>query len=111
MSTNLPTGDDTTALTVNAEELRAGALEVMCYLLAAARGVFYEARLYAPYRLADGARRLIRFLDEAGVTDPEWRAIAAEIEEHAMTIITDEEAGAELIDELVLRLTAQLKDS
>lgn len=98
-----------TDMQISPEEFRARMLEVLCYLLTSARGLIYEPRLYGPLRLAEGARRLILLMDEAGLADPEWRATGEAIEHHAMQIITDEEAAKEIIDELVLRLTAQLK--
>lgn len=96
---------------MNTAELQAGILELLCYLLTSARGVIYEPRLYAPYRLVEGARRLILLMDEAGTARPEWRSVADEIERSVMRAITDEEACKRILDDLVLRLTAQLKES
>lgn len=90
-------------------ELQAGVLEILCYLLASARGVIYEARLYAPYRLAEGARRLILLMDQAGIARSDWREIAEEIERNVMPAISDEERCKQILDGLVLKLTAQLK--
>lgn len=90
-------------------ELQSGVLEILCYLLASARGVIYEPRLYAPYRLAEGARRLILLMDQAGVARPDWREIAEEIERNVMLAISDEERCKQILDGLVLKLTAQLK--
>jgi hypothetical protein len=95
--------------TLSAAELQAGVLEILCYLLASARGVIYEPRLYAPYRLADGARRLILLMDQAGIARPDWREIAGEIERNVMPAISDEERCKEILDGLVLKLTAQMK--
>lgn len=96
-------------LQISPDELRIETLELLCYLMTSARGVIYEPRLYAPYRLAEGARRLILLMDRAGLADPEWLAIAADIEGNVMQAVTDEEACKRIVDELVLRLTAQLK--
>lgn len=90
-------------------EFHAETLELLCYLLASARGVIYEPRLYAPYRLAEGARRLIVMMDRAGLANPEWREVAAEIENNVMKAIQDEEACKAILDKLVLQLTAELK--
>jgi hypothetical protein len=95
--------------TLSAAELQAGVLEILCYLLASARGVIYEPRLYAPYRLAEGARRLILLMDQAGIARPDWREIAGEIERNVMPAISDEERCKEILDGLVLKLTAQMK--
>ncbi len=100
-----------TSLNISTDELRTGTLELLCYLLASARGVIYEPRLYAPYRLAEGARRLIALMDKAGIANPEWLAIAEDIQRHVMPAITDEEATKTMLDKLVLQVTAQLKDS
>lgn len=94
---------------MSTDDVRVETLELLCYLMTSARGVIYEPRLYAPYRLAEGARRLILLMDKAGVADPEWRAVVTEIERNLMRSITDEEACKQFIDEVVLRLTAQLK--
>ena len=91
------------------DELRIGTLKLLCYLLASARGVIYEPRLYAPYRLAEAARRLILLMDDAGIAGPQWRGIAEEIERNVMRAITDEDACKSLLDTRVLRLTAELK--
>jgi hypothetical protein len=89
--------------------LRTEVLELLCYLLTAARGVIYEARLYAPYRLAEGARRLIVAMERAGIGGAQWREVAEEIERSAMRMISDEDACKRILDDLVLRLTAELK--
>jgi len=94
---------------LSAAELQAGVLEILCYLLASARGVIYEPRLYAPYRLAEGARRLILLMDQAGIARPDWREIAGEIERNVMLAISDEERCKQILDGLVLKLTAQMK--
>ena len=91
-------------------EFHEGTLELLCYLLASARGVIYEPRLYAPYRLAEGARRLILLMDGAGLASQEWRDIASEIENSVMKAIQDEEACKTILDKLVLQLTAELKN-
>lgn len=96
-------------LRISPDELRVEVLELLCYLMTSARGVIYEPRLYAPYRLAEGARRLILLMDKAGLADPEWLAIAADIEGNVMKVVTDEEACKQIVDELVLRLAGQLK--
>ena len=95
--------------TLSTAELQAGILEILCYLLASARGVIYEPRLYAPYRLAEGARRLILLMDQVGIAPPDWREIAGEIERNVMPAISDEERCKEILDGLVLKLTAQMK--
>jgi hypothetical protein len=97
-------------LRMSEDELRAGTLELLCYLMTAARGVIYEPRLYAPFRLAEGARRLILLMEAAGLNDPEWQAISEEIHQSVMPAITDEETCQAILDDLVLRLTDQLKE-
>ncbi len=92
------------------EAFHAEVLELLCYLMTAARGVIYEPRLYAPYRLAEGARRLIIVLENAGLAAPEWPELAYMIEHNMMRSITDEEACKQVIDEIVLRLARQLKE-
>ncbi len=99
-----------TSLKLSPDELRTGTLELLCYLLASARGVIYEPRLYAPYRLAEGARRLILLMDQAGIATVEWRTIADDIQRHVMNAITNEEECKTLLDKLVLQVTAQLKE-
>jgi hypothetical protein len=92
-------------------EFRSEVLELLCYLMTAARGVIYEPRLYAPYRLAEGARRLIMLLDHAGVAEPEWLEIASRIEHNVMRAISDEEACKQILDEIVIQLAGQLKEA
>lgn len=98
-----------TQLTVSEEEFREEALTLLSYLLVSARGVINEPKLYAPFRLAEGAFRFTMLLDKIGLGDPEWTEIGKDVERKLLRALTDEERHALILDELVLRVTACVK--
>jgi len=96
---------------IREEDLREQILFILCYLATSARGVLFEPRLYAPYRLLEGLNRIIGHMKEIGLSDPEWIAINEEIDQNIIKILSDEEACKLTIDNIICRLTRQLIDS
>src|SRR3972149_2368127 len=92
-------------------EVWAETLDLLCYFMAASPSPIYEPRLYAPFRLAEGAYRLIMLMEKVGISDPEWRAVGEEVERRLLRAINDEESCKRILDDIVLRLATQLKQS
>jgi nitroreductase len=91
------------------EELRIALLELMVYLVAAARGNVDEGSGYGPLRLLEGAQRVANLLDDAGLADEELRTFATEMTGQAMRITKNPDLTRQTADATLEMLTAKLE--
>jgi hypothetical protein len=88
--------------------VRARLLELAAYLASAARGNVDEATGYGPYRLLEGFMRVVRLLDELGLSHPELNNAASDVAGAAMKIIGDPELARETADKVLGVLAVQI---
>ena len=91
-------------------DVRAGLLEITIYLVAAARGNVDEPSGYGPLRLLEGAQRIVRLLDEAGLADDELRSFADQMTRKAVAITNDPVLARETADAVLEMLTPKVED-
>ena len=85
-----------------------GLFDLIGFMLTSARGLVDEPRLYGPFRLIDGVSRLCAMLEhEDTARKTVYTAIREKIEEGKFSVMTDERAFVELLDELVLMYTKE----
>lgn len=90
-------------------DLRGALLELMVYLVAAARGNVDEGGGYGPLRLLEGAQRVARLLEDAGLADEEVKQFSANVTRLAMKITKNPELTRQTADETLEMLTSKLE--
>ena len=91
------------------EEIKRTWLELFCFMTTSARGLVGEPTIYGPFRLIDSLEKIITILEEQGLTDDFLKKERKKIEENKLVLIEDEKAFVELLDELVMNFTKELK--
>lgn len=84
--------------------------ELVCFLIASARGLYGEPETYGPLRLTTGASQLIHIMQEAGLSDEALSDVARKIDDGRRTITKDREAGIDFLEELVIELAHLVKE-
>lgn len=84
-------------------------LELFCFMTASARDLVGETQAYGPFRLIDSVERIITILEKQGVADDFLKKEKKKIEENKMVVMEDEKAWVELLGELVMDFTKELK--
>jgi hypothetical protein len=83
-------------------EVEAGFTDLICYMIASARGLISEPKLYGPSRLVESTRRLIHLAEDCGMHDAHLEAVARRIEEDRLkSLLEGEEGLVRFLDELV----------
>lgn len=78
--------------------------QLLAFLITSARGCIDEPKLYGPLRLLDAATKLIEIMEEEGKCDEDILKLKELIEESIDTLMYDEEAFIESLDELTKKL-------
>lgn len=82
--------------------------DLIGFMLTSARGLVDEPRLYGPFRLVDGVSRLCALLEREDIARKTvYTSLREKIEAGKFSVMTDEKAFVELLDELVLMYTKQ----
>lgn len=103
------TREETFTKPESGDELRAALLELMVYLVTAARGNVDEGAGYGPLRLLEGAQRVARLLDDAGLADEELKNFATEMTRKAMDITKNPDLTRQTADDALEMLVAKLE--
>jgi len=90
--------------------LKDSLFELVCFLIASARGLYGEPETYGPLRLTTAASQLLRTMEEAGLSDEGLSAIAAKIDDGRRNITQDREAGIDFLEELVVELAQLVRE-
>jgi hypothetical protein len=89
-----------------------GLFELIGYLLTSARGLFDEPAEYGPFRLVEAASRLSGLLAEGGGRhEGSLRLMQRTIDEGKLSMMTDPQAFARLLDQTILEFTRLLKQA
>ncbi len=78
--------------------------QLLAFLITSARGCIDEPKLYGPLRLLDAATKLIEIMEKEGKCDEDILKLKELIEESIDTLMYDEEAFIEFLDELTKKL-------
>lgn len=93
-------------------ELKGDFLNLLAFLVTSARGCVDEPKLYGPFRLIDGASRLIGILEEAHMADEFLVEIKRKMDEGKYKYLTDamdKFAFIQFLDDLTLDFVDKLK--
>ena len=90
-------------------EIKRAWLELFCFMTSSARNCVGEPPMYGPFRLIDSVEKIITILEKQGLADDFFKKKRAKIEENKLVLVTDKEAFIELLDELVMDFTKELK--
>lgn len=91
------------------KELTKAWIELFCFMASSARGCVSEPPIYGPLRLIDSMERIITILGKQEIRNDFLDSERDKIEENKLVVMEDEEAFIELLDELVLDFTKELK--
>jgi len=85
---------------IDREQLKGIFFELLSFLIVSARNCVEEPKLYGPFRLIDGASRLIDILEKAGIEDPFFQEIKEKIEQKKYTVMGDKNQFIQFLDDL-----------
>ena len=84
--------------------------ELLSFLVSSAQLCVNEPKMYGPFRLIDGASRMLGFVTGSGESDdeflPEFKAF---IDDRKLSMMTDEEGYIEFLQEASRRTARQMK--
>jgi len=87
-------------------------LDLIGYLTTSARGIIQEPQLYGPFRLIEGASRICGFLEKQEGANTQFLARLREtIDKGKFSVMFDVDAFTAMLDETVLLVARQLKES
>jgi hypothetical protein len=86
------------------DAVRQSLLELAAYFAAAARGNLEEAATYGPFRLLEGAQRVIRAMQQLDLSEAELDAWCDSVTTHAIALSTDSDRLAASADRLLASL-------
>jgi hypothetical protein len=82
---------------------------LLAFLVTSARNCVEEPKLYGPFRLIDGASRLIGILEEAGEADEFLVEIKEKIEDNKYSVMSDKKEFIKFLDDLTLDFADKLR--
>lgn len=85
---------------IDKKKLKSSFFELLSFLIVSARNCVEEPKLYGPFRLIDGASRLIEILEKAGIEDPFFQEIKEKIEQKKYTVMGDKNQFIQFLDDL-----------
>ena len=78
-------------------------------MIVSARNYLEEPKLYGPFRLIDGASRLIEILEKAGIEDPFFQEIKEKIDQKKYSVMGDKNQFIQFLDDLTRDFGKKLK--
>jgi len=91
------------------DELKSDFFNLLAFLVTSARNCIEEPKLYGPFRLVDGASRLIAILEEAHMADEFFVQVRKKIEDGKYSVMDDKDKFIKLLDDLTLDFADKLK--
>ncbi len=82
---------------------------LLAFLVTSARNCVEEPKLYGPFRLIDGASRLIEILEGAGIADEFLVEMRGKIDGGKYSVMSDKEEFIKFLDDLTLDFADELK--
>jgi hypothetical protein len=91
------------------DELYNNLFDLIGYMLSSARGLVAEPQIYGPFRLVEGVSRLCGILEVRDTAYGDFFSkLKTKIDEKKYSLMTDENAFIELMDDLVLDFTRKM---
>lgn len=91
------------------DKLRDEFFSLLAFLVTSARNCVEEPKLYGPFRLVDGASRLIRILEEADMADEFFVEVRKKIDDGKYSVMSDEGEFIKFLDDLTLDFADKVK--
>lgn len=91
------------------DELKSDFFSLLAFLITAARNCVEEPKLYGPFRLVDGASRLIGILEEAHMADEFLMGVRRKIDDGKYSVMDDKDKFIKFLDDLVLAFADKLR--
>jgi len=82
---------------------------LLAFLVTSARNCVEEPKLYGPFRLIDGASRLIEILEGAGIADEFLVEMRGKIDGGKYSVMGDKDEFIKFLDDLTLDFADKLK--
>ena len=83
-------------------------VQLLCYMITCARGLFDEPVSYGPLRLIESVTRLIEIIEKQKLADNELLTIKELIDQNKFLIKTNQEKFKSVLDEIVIILVNQI---
>jgi len=93
------------------DRLRGSFFDLLAFLVTSARNCVEEPKLYGPFRLLDGASRLIEILEEADVADEFLVEVRQKIDHNKYSVMGDKDEFIKFLDNLILEFVDKLKST
>ena len=90
------------------DKLEAESWNLVCFILISAANLEQERKEYGPLRLLETASRLVNLLRENGMTSKRLDAIQTEIDANKYSVMTDEVAFSQFLQNLALEIVDYL---
>ncbi|NQS89252.1 hypothetical protein HQ584_05635 [Patescibacteria group bacterium] len=81
----------------------------LAFLVVSARNCVEEPKLYGPFRLIDGASRLIEILEREGIADEFFLEIRKKIEDKKYSVMSNKDEFVKFLDDLTLDFAEEFK--
>ena len=91
------------------DELKSDFFNLLAFLVTSARNCVEEPKLYGPFRLVDGASRLIELLEEAQMADEFLVGVRKKIDDGKYSVMDDKDKFIKLLDDLTMDFADKLK--
>lgn len=82
---------------------------LLAFLVTSARNCVEEPKLYGPFRLVDGASRLIEILEGAGIADEFLVEMRGKIDGGKYSVMGDKDEFIKFLDDLTLDFADKLR--
>lgn len=97
--------------TIDKGQLKGDFFNLLAFLITSARNCVEEPKLYGPFRLIDGASRLIEILEEADIADEFLVEIRKKIDDNKYSVMGDKDEFIKFLDSLILDFVDKLKST
>lgn len=95
--------------TIAKDQLKSDFFVLLAFLVTSARNCVEEPKLYGPFRLVDGASRLIGILEEADIADEFLVEMKRKIDDKKYSVMDDKDKFIKFLDDLTLDFADKLK--
>ncbi len=97
--------------TIDKGQLKGDFFNLLAFLVTSARNCVEEPKLYGPFRLIDGASRLIEILEQADIADEFLVEIRKKIDDNKYSVMGDKDEFIKFLDNLILDFVDKLKST
>ena len=90
------------------EDFKNNFSELLSFLIVSARNCVEEPKLYGPFRLIDGASKLIEILEGEGLADEFLLKLRKKIEDKKFSVMGSKDEFTQFLDDLTLDFADEL---